>query len=616
MLVPASSTDSHLLGQHTVRMSPISTAQLNPNHHTFCLAHSGDAILIPVLMNNTNPSTLRYSITPLGDAEDMSRQDKPVASYKTQYIDLSSRDLKAIEHARVQALELTRTETLAKRQNDEDDYDDEDEEGDGAKAALTHPSLQRSQGLTHIRVNKPGVIRLERVIHSSSIDARIAYPTSVVIAPCPRASFVDDNIVTRDETVRCAGDNPDLALKIDIYGVPPLSLRWYKDVNGKRESFMVEGIEAGHRGHGHSTGSANEELHAEEGNRGSRAERGVPQNLQVPLTVSVHALGTHAYVLESVVDGLGNEVLLNSAPAEGVVGALRKVAHPISHDGNSTAGAPANSKTTRSLRVLRRPSVTWAACGPGSPASLLIGSETALTVSTKDVDALDAPLEVTVQYVPSPESASKAGNLAANLGLGKKRKPWTLPFKSHPERRTMQVTASSPGEYVITSVKGQYCEGDVLSPETCKVVEMPHPIAEIEWKRIHEWCVSNVLSRSLHLTNVSRSARAILGFPSYSPSMAHRPSKFTIGRSRTKPLRASWLRTSMARGESSRSSLNRADTIRIAFSHFLTQTTKRLCSMDQALNKSYIPWRQWSLRIVVPEGGRKRSTAALETWLT
>lgn len=33
----------------------------------------------------------------------------------------------------------------------------------------------------------------------------------------------------------------------------------------------------------------------------------------------------------------------------------------------------------------------------------------------------------------------------------------------------------------------QYCDGDVLSPETCKVVQKPYPTAEIEWKRIHEW---------------------------------------------------------------------------------------------------------------------------------
>jgi nucleoporin POM152 len=33
----------------------------------------------------------------------------------------------------------------------------------------------------------------------------------------------------------------------------------------------------------------------------------------------------------------------------------------------------------------------------------------------------------------------------------------------------------------------QWCEGDVMAPETCKVVEKQRPSAEIEWKRIHEW---------------------------------------------------------------------------------------------------------------------------------
>jgi len=33
---------------------------------------------------------------------------------------------------------------------------------------------------------------------------------------------------------------------IDIHGVPPLSLRWLKIINGRRRQFLVEGIEGGH----------------------------------------------------------------------------------------------------------------------------------------------------------------------------------------------------------------------------------------------------------------------------------------------------------------------------------------------------------------------------------
>src|SRR5882757_8269370 len=61
--------DSHLLGQHTVRMSPISTAQLNPYGQTYCLSSPSSSVLIPVLLNNSNPNFLRYSLIPLGYGE-------------------------------------------------------------------------------------------------------------------------------------------------------------------------------------------------------------------------------------------------------------------------------------------------------------------------------------------------------------------------------------------------------------------------------------------------------------------------------------------------------------------------------------------------------------------
>lgn len=433
-------------------------------------------------------------MTPLGLAEQASVRNQADGG-KVQYFDLSARDLKAIENGRLEFLALTRTATESMRKSDYDDdgYDDEDEEDETANLGdHVHSSLQRTQSLAHIRVSRPGVIRLERVIHSSSIDARVAYPTSVSVAPCPRASFVDDAILTKDETIRCAGEDPDLNIMIDIYGVPPLSLRWYKDVNGKRESFMVEGIEAGHRGHGHADAAElrHKDEHNASGNGGSQVEKGVPQDLRVPLTVSVNALGTHSYGLESVLDGLGNEVQLGPEAFSALAGTLRKVAHPVhGQDGNATLGIGANTKVTRSLRVLRRPSVAWSSCGPGHPASLLIGSEAILAVTPKEVDALDTPLEVTVKYQPSPEQAETAGKIISNLSLGsgKKARPWTKKFSTQPEKRNLHLNVGSPGEYVITGVRGKHCEGDVLSPETCKVVEMPHPTAEIEWKRIHEW---------------------------------------------------------------------------------------------------------------------------------
>lgn len=441
--------DPHLLGQHTVRMSPISTAQLNPHAHTFCIASPGQSVLIPLLLNNTNPTSIQYTLTPLGYDEAVSSK----AVGKVERIDLSSKDLKAIEASRQESLQVARVAASAKRDTDDyDDYDGEDEEEDDDMHGSSS-ALQRSQTLIHIRVNKPGVVHLEHVVDASTVDARLVYPTELAVVPCPMAAFSDKSSLSDAQSVRCAapglgsGSGEELEMNIDVYGVPPLTLRWHKSVNGHRESFMVEGIEGG-------------ETHLSGPNRRpfGIASRG-PEQLSVPLTVSLDALGSHSYVLESVTDALGNTV-----------------------QANSDVSTVPLEKTTRSVTVLKRPSVAFRHCGPGKPAALLIGSDTGLTIDARSADNLDYPLDVQVQYnPPSDEDISDRGS--------KKQKPWMKTLHTQENHPDISFRAGAPGEYSIMRVHGKYCEGDVLSPDTCQVVERPIPTAEIEWKKIHEWLV-------------------------------------------------------------------------------------------------------------------------------
>ncbi|PSS29620.1 hypothetical protein PHLCEN_2v2768 [Hermanssonia centrifuga] len=439
------SKDAHLLGQHTVRMSPISTAYLNPYAQTFCISPSDQHILIPVLLNNTNPTILRYTLTPLGYAEDVAEQDKSRAVGKVDRVDLSAKDLKAIENSRLESLQIVRAPASSREGEDFDEYDEDDDEA--AHSSRSSFNLQKSQVMVHIRLNKPGVLRLDRVLDSSNVDARLVYPAELPIVPCPRAAFSDASSVPPGDNTRCAspgltsGAGEDLEMKIDTFGVPPLSLRWYREINGKRESFMVEGIEG------------RDYVHANDNRRLGGVGRRAPEHLTIPLTMSLNALGTHTYVLETVSDALGNVI---------------------------DAGIESRSiyKTTRSVSVLRRPSIAFKHCGPGNPASLLIGSETALTLATKEADTLDAPWDVTVKYRPTDEDDGTKGR--------KRRKPWTKTLTTSEDRRELVLYTDAPGEYQIDSLKGRYCDGDVLSPDTCRVIERPFPTAEIEWKKIHE----------------------------------------------------------------------------------------------------------------------------------
>ena len=203
---------------------------------------------------------------------------------------------------------------------------------------------------------------------------------------------------------------------------------------------MVEGIEGGD-----TTSSPANRRRAVSTNR-------KPEQLSVPLTVSLDALGKHSYVLESVTDALGNTV----------------------------AASTEDAKSTRSVSVLKRPSVAFKHCGPGNPAALLIGADTGLTIDARSADSLDYPLDVQVKYSPpSDEDLAVTGS--------KKQKPWVKTLHTQENRTELSFRANAPGQYAITKVHGKYCEGDVLSPDTCQVVERPMPTSEIEWKKIHEW---------------------------------------------------------------------------------------------------------------------------------
>ncbi|KAI0652414.1 hypothetical protein C8Q79DRAFT_98543 [Trametes meyenii] len=462
--------DTHLLGQHTVRMSPISTAQLNPYGETFCLPSTSSDVLIPLLLNNTTPNSVKYTLTPLGYSENSRNAGK------VEHLEFSAKDLRAIEQSRAEHLRLVRAAAAQKGHDEYDEYDD-DEDDDHA-LSTGHGTLQKTQDLTYIRLSKPGTLRLESVVDQSSVDARLVYPNEITVVPCPRATFTPESM-TKVKDVRCAtprlvsGAGEEVELEIDIYGVPPLSLRWTREVGSKRESFMVEGIEGPE--HEHPT-------HAEDDRRVSVLGQRAPTRVKVPLTVVLDALGTHTYTLDTVMDAQGN-----IAQAGQLIDTTAIDSRKATPSDLAELQARASS---RSVTVLRRPSVSFKHCGPGHPASLLIGSEAPLTISTLEADAQDAPWDVTVQYEPPTEDGGKPS---------KRYKGWTKTLTTQGERKELTLRASAPGEYTITGVNGAHCEGDVLSPETCKVVERPLPTAEIEWKKIHECSGDTGVSAALVL---------------------------------------------------------------------------------------------------------------------
>ena len=378
-------------------MSPISTAQLNHNSQAFCLAPPDNFVLIPVLLNNTDLSGLRYSLMPLGyDGKD-----------SVEYVDVTAKEFKAIEQSRLEQLRQSRPPSPIPGNPEE--YDEYDDDNDDPERQPTHSSLQKSQSVIYIRLTKPGTLRLVHVFDVMNIDARLHYPSAVTVVPCPRVEFVEEPN-TKDD-IRCAGQDSELGLMIDIHGVPPMSLRWLKTINGRPEQFLVEGIEGRHD-YDHSVDPG-------DGLVTRRAT--LPQNLRIPLTIPLDVPGTYVYALEEVMDAVGNVVRIGPDITE--------------------------ARTTRSLLVLRRPTVSFEHCGPGTPTSLLIGSDVSLTISAKEADNFDAPWEISLKYQPPADVNGNKGS--------KRFKAWTKTVKTQGSSQELSIRANIPGDYTITGVQGK-----------------------------------------------------------------------------------------------------------------------------------------------------------------
>ena len=405
----ASSRDSHLQGQHTVRMSPISTAQLNPQNLNFCLSPSTGSVLIPVILNNTNIAGLKYSLTPLGHPDHNSR---------IEVHELSTKDFKAIQENYRERLQLTVQSPKSPKDEDYDEYDD-----DEPQAQDSHPNLQRTQSLVHIMIQRPGVIRLERVYDSANVDARLVISQAVVV-PCPRVQFVKDEGPAQDP-IRCIGHIADPQLRINVHGVPPLSLKWLRSVNGRREEFLVEGIEKEHKDHAmHHTMESN----IADPSTVITVATVVPpaEEITVPLTVALDKPGTYLYALEEVTDGVGNTIRVETDPV------------------SSESVSASATATTRSFIVLQKPAVSFAHCNSDMPTSLLIGSEATLRLEPSHLDNFDKPWDLHLQYQPP-----------ANDKSGRRLKAWKKTLKYDGEHRDLSLRANAPGDYKIVAFKGK-----------------------------------------------------------------------------------------------------------------------------------------------------------------
>ncbi|KAI3481686.1 hypothetical protein L1887_55753 [Cichorium endivia] len=534
---------SHILGQHTIHILPHSTAKLLPSSACYCVGPSTPQVTVPVLFSNAQPDLLQYSITdfasghstyfnvsvdsliPFGsslDNADAAQLDaiSAAASSQSSRQNRAQRDLLDDEDALDDTSSLFRGLSYAERAKIRAQRRASSLDTPRSKR-ISSPSTRNAQQLLwHLPITQPGRIRLERVLDKSRNDARISTAEALVVQ-CPSAKLIPPASSATTTTAatdpialqhKCPGDRADFAAQVT--GVAPLELEYRRvfepvlpagasgrQRDSSRNEFKrkISRISPPHHTsplllpEAEALLSPTDRLAlAQERTRAAsrRNDAGtedfswaVSVDVDMPLsTIDLDLPGNYTYALESVTDACGNRVSVHSEPHH-PLSLAQKARKKIKGADDSTA------LLHQSVVVHPRRTVAFdpRQCRPGHPLPLLRNAKgIELTVQASLDPEQGADWNVNVSFQPDNSGASKGMWArkpadASNMQLAIPAQSSRVPF-----------TADSPGVYRIDDIVGPFCGGEVGSPWTCEVVDVPPPTAQINFSSIDDRCAGPV----------------------------------------------------------------------------------------------------------------------------
>lgn len=488
------SPNSHLLGQHTIHILPYSTATFSSNVAScHCIGAGTQEIKIPILFNNTDPHVLQYSVTSFADPTEQTLHNVTIPKGGLVNLDAGAGAIADAAGEQDESAwgdemeaEVVGAGALVKRRGDRSMGADQDSRL--LKDARIKSRRMDRQKVYQLHVKQTGRIRLERVMDKSGMDARIARG-EVMITECPTTNFVTSagqaskasslvkrgsgNAASEEVRDQCPGDQTELL--VSVRGTAPLQVTYQRhwtpaSANSKArpesQSFTINHISnpkivsplAG------AEGSSTADMLAVVLDRRRAPSTApaskdftwaVPQEEVVPISLDLAQPGSYSYDLLSVKDACGNAVEVN--PPRG------------KHTG----------QIKRRFEVHQRAHASIIGCSTGQPLKLLRnGPSKQISFKAIRLEA-DAKWTASVRY--EPESDSSDGPESG----------WTRNVTFSKEG-TAHVEADGPGQYTLETVDGTFCSGEVGSPWSCPVIEVPPPSAEITFEPIEDICAGSV----------------------------------------------------------------------------------------------------------------------------
>ncbi|KAL9043720.1 MAG: hypothetical protein Q9214_003104, partial [Letrouitia sp. 1 TL-2023] len=320
-------------------------------------------------------------------------------------------------------------------------------------------SESESAWVLHHAVKKIGLYQLLRVVDESNLEVRRMVSEAVVVR-CPSATI---RLVAPH---KCKGELSNFHLEVDA--TPPIEVKYSKTINGEEMGYTVLTIPSELTDsplETRETGSAIMPMTSEAQVDISWA---LSQSTAIPLNESLGVSGSWHYQIHEVRDGCGNVVGYSDAPQK-----------------EPKLGRSSDISTLEQVFfVHERPKATLHDCDSQNPLKVAKGGSKNLPLRLSSADKQPETSIYQVSYLFTPQQR-------VNFDQEHLENASRVEFTTHYPGGSHEIY--DPGLYTLSTVRNEFCEGDILEPSSCLLLTPPEPNLSIKTQPIADKCVGSSL---------------------------------------------------------------------------------------------------------------------------
>lgn len=323
--------------------------------------------------------------------------------------------------------------------------------------------------LLHYTVRQTGLYRLQSVVDESNLEVQ-RLSSQALIVQCPKASI---HQAPKD---RCLGELSNFFIQVEA--TPPLKVKYSKTVNRDDRGHTVLSLQPDNLDSPLLKRGESDALVIKDSEYTPDMSWAKPQVLRIPLNESFVVGGGWQYRVDEVYDGCGNgvnytEAAVSDSKAQSISKRVDLEQHFFVHD---------------------RPKVALQGCDVQNPLKVERGKPRTLPVHISGIGSGKAEDGLySIEYLFTREGEV----------LPDQRHPTSAELRTAAIRSsnhgTNGITIQEPGLYSISRISSEFCEGEIIEPSSCQLINPAEPDLSISAEQIPDKCAGSSIGLSVDL---------------------------------------------------------------------------------------------------------------------